>query len=63
MYGLNPSITNSTYANSPYYKNPCEFCKSNGCIGFIYNNEYNPDEKDEAEERFLIQAEMESELL
>ena len=36
QYGLNPYIRNENHPNSPYYEDPCDFCKKKSCDGCEY---------------------------
>lgn len=38
-YGLNPYITNTTNPNSPFYENPCDFCKTMDCENCEFNKD------------------------
>lgn len=49
MYGLNPSITNKYYPNSPYFESPCDFCKMKCSTDCPYNPDSDDDKMPEDE--------------
>lgn len=63
MYGLNPTITAKDNPNSPFYENPCDFCKYSCCSDCVHNPDKDDDTMPEDEifdpER-LIEAEQEN---
>lgn len=64
MYGLNSSILGKDNPNSPFYENPCCYCRQKSCEGCEHcekeaeeDIEYNPDKKDEELSIFEAQTE------
>lgn len=48
MYGLNPHVYGENNSNSPYYKDPCLYCKYSDCEGCPHQDEeYDPCKRDE----------------
>lgn len=49
MYGLNPSITDSSNPNSPYYESPCVFCRLKCSLDCPHNPDTDADKMPEDE--------------